>query len=115
MTDHDRRRELRAAYRETPRQAAVVRIHVGTTTSLLDTTLDLAALCSRLDFARTTGTTSALDLRLRSAIGQDGLDSVRIEVLDTLDPAPGATADETRRELDALADLWREGLAATGG
>ncbi len=110
MTDHARRRELRATYRETPRQAAVVRIHVGPT-CLLDTTLDLAALRSKLDFAKATGTPSALDLRLRPAIEQEGIEAVRIEVLDTLEPAAGATSDDIRRELETLADLWRERLA----
>ncbi len=112
MTEKERRRELSARYRATPREAAVYRIRDGATgRTLLGSTPDLRSLLNRLEFARSTGTASALDGRLAAAIRDHGIESFELEVLDRLEPRPGATDAEVAADLAALEALWREQLA----
>jgi hypothetical protein len=113
-TDHDRRRELADAYARREKVAAVTLLRDRATgRGLLSTTLDLASARNRLDFARQTGITTAADGRIRTAMPGVRLEDLELEVLDTLEPVPGATDRELRADLDALAALWRERLGDT--
>ena len=112
MTDPARRRELREDHRQRQRVAAVYALRVADAPPIVRSTTDLDALRNRLAFARATGTTSALDLRLRQAIERLGLDALELEVLDTLDTEPTATPISIATDLATLEELWRERLAA---
>ncbi len=109
--DRAHRRELADRYRETPREAAVYVIrNTLTGRALLGSTLDLAALRNRLEFARATGIASALDGRLAADIRRDGIEAFEPEVLDTIAPRPGTSEAETAADLAALEALWRDQL-----
>jgi hypothetical protein len=109
MTNQDRRKQLRANYDENPPEAGVYRI-VNTATGkvLVGSTMNLPSMASKLAFARTTKSASALDLRLKADVATYGIEVFELEILDTLKPAPGATPAETRKELAELESLWRE-------
>ncbi len=114
MIDKARRRELRSGYRLADRGAGIYLIRIaGSGRSLLGSTNDLAALHNRLSFAKSTGSASALDLRLRADLLRYGMSDVTIEVLDTLPVTPGMTPREVADDLAALQEMWRERLDAT--
>jgi hypothetical protein len=113
MSDADRRRELRDDHRQRQRVAAVYRLCVADEVALLGSTTDLVALENRLAFARATGTAGALDLRVRQAIARHGMDAVRLEVLDTIQPGPTTTPQELAADVSALEELWRQQGQAT--
>jgi hypothetical protein len=113
MTSAERRRELRAQYEQRPAGAGVYALrNTATGRVLVASAADLGAVRSRLEFANTTGTPSALDHRLAADARELGLDVFSFEILDVLDVRPGMTPDEVRADLDALEQLWREKLAA---
>lgn len=111
MADAARRRELRDEHRQRQPVAAVYSLRVADGEPIVRSTTDLDALRNRLAFARSTGTTSALDLRLRRDIERLGLDALEMEVLDTLDADPAGTPESLTADLAALETLWRERLA----
>jgi hypothetical protein len=111
MTDTARRRELRASHRQRQPVMAVYALRVADGSPLVRSTTDLDALQNRLRFARATGITSALDLRLRQDIERLGLDALELEVLDTLEADPARTPVSTADDLATLEALWRDRLA----
>jgi len=75
---------------------------------LLGSTANLAGLRNRVEFAKSTGSPAAFDLRLSADIERFGLAAFSVEVLDVLDVTPEMTAEEVRADLATLEDLWRE-------
>ncbi|MFN8623159.1 MAG: hypothetical protein U0869_20665 [Chloroflexota bacterium] len=109
--DRERRRELSDAYARRDKVAAVYQVRDRATgRTLLGSTVDLASVRNRFEFARSTGIATAIDGRLRTSMPGVALDDLELIVLDTLEPAPGATDQELRADLDALTDLWRDRL-----
>ena len=114
-TDRSRRRELADVYQQRPREAAVYLIRdTASSRRLLCSTVDLASVRNRMDFARTTGTASAVDGRLPTEMPGVRLADLEIEVLDTLEVTPAMTDREVRDDLATLESLWRERLAGEG-
>ncbi len=111
MVDATRRRELRDEDRQRQRVAAVYSLRVADGAPIVRSTPDLGALRNRLAFARATGTTSALDLRLRQDIERLGLDALELEVLDTLEAEPAGTPARVAADRATLEEPWRERLA----
>jgi hypothetical protein len=113
VTGVGRRKELRAQYQQRQLRAGVYALRNAVTGRMLvASTADLDAVRNRLEFARSTGTPSALDGRLVADVRQYGIDAFVLAVLDTLTLAPGMTPDDVRADLAALEQLWREKLAA---
>lgn len=111
MDERTRRRRLRAAYEGRPREAAVYLLRNDRAgRALLGSTLDLASVRSRLEFARATGMGGALDLRLTDDIRRFGIGAFELEILETLDITPAMTLAEVRADLAALEELCRERL-----
>ena len=111
MTDKARRRELKEQARQNPPEAGVYRIvNRKAGTYLLGSAVNLDSMRSKLAFARSTGSPSALDLRLKAEVLRDGLEHFDLEILDTLTVTPEMTTAEVRAELATLEDLWRERL-----
>ncbi|MFI5261455.1 MAG: GIY-YIG nuclease family protein [Candidatus Limnocylindrales bacterium] len=112
MTSAERRRELRARYDQRDREAGVYGLrNTATGRVLLATSIDLTAVRNKVEFARATGTPSALDGRLAADIREFGIDTFTFEVLDVLDVTPEMSVDDVRADLVALEQLWREKLA----
>lgn len=76
--------------------------------ALLGSSANLPGAASRLAFAKSTGTLSALDQRLRRNIGKAGISALTFEILDVLETDPGASAAAIAGDLEALERLWRE-------
>jgi hypothetical protein len=113
VTDKTRRKELKEQARQNPPEAGVYRIvNKKAGTYLLGSAVNLESMRSKFAFARSTGSPSALDLRLKPEILRDGLDSFDLEILDTLSVTPEMSTADVRAELATLEDLWRERLAA---
>jgi hypothetical protein len=113
VTSPNRRRELRAEYRQRPSEAGVYALRNSATGRVLvAATTDLAAARNRLDFAKATRTPGALDHRLAADVRAFGVDAVAFEVLDRLEITPAMTPDDVRADLGALEQLWREKLSA---
>jgi hypothetical protein len=109
MSDHARRKELQAHYKQTRRPAGVYRIvNRKTQRAFLASTPNLDNVRSKMAFAVSTGMAGVFDRRLRADIEQCGIDAFSLEVLEELDIAPGATDAEIRADLTALEELWRE-------
>jgi hypothetical protein len=113
VTDKARRRELKEQARQNPPEAGVYRIvNKKAGTYLLGSAVNLDSMRSKLAFARSTGSPSALDLRLKAEILRDGLEHFDLEILDTLTVTPEMTTADVRAELATLEELWRERLAS---
>ncbi len=109
MVDHQRRRDMLAAARQTRPDAGVYRITIaGSGKSLLGSTPNLAGFRSRFEFAKTSRSTGALDHRLRADVGQFGFEALSLEVVDTLTIGADMTPEEVSADLAALEALWRE-------
>ena len=80
---------------------------------LLGSTLNLASMRSKLEFASSTNSPSALDHRLRKDIQQFGVEAFTLEVLETFQPTSEMTSSEIREELATLEQLHRESFDAT--
>jgi len=105
------RRELKAEYKEQRPEAGVYRIlNPRTGRGLLGSTSNLKSARNRLDFARSTGSTGALDMRLKQAITAADVAALEFEVLEVLAPDPAATARQINDDLGTLEALWREKL-----
>ena len=112
MTSRERRDELRSAYEDKPREAAVYALRNTVTGRLfIGSTVDLASLRNRLDFGIQTNSTGVLDRRLVDDAKAHGVASFSLEVLDMLDADPTRDAAATAGDLAALEALWREKLA----
>ena len=111
MSDQNRRKELKDAYRARARAAGVYRI-VNTKTNkyLLATSTNLDKIENKLSFARSTGNIGVLDLRLKPDVAEHGIDAFAIEVLEEFEPEQTATEDQVRADLTVLESLWRERL-----
>ena len=111
---HDRRKQLQQLYRQQPPEAGVYRIvNQRTGRALLGSSLNLPSVRGKLDFARRTGTSSALDHRLARDIREFGLDAFTLEVLEVLETTPEMTQAQINQDLAALEALWRERLATS--
>jgi hypothetical protein len=111
MTDRARRKELQAQYKQTRTEGGVYRIvNTANNKTLLGSTADLAGVHKKLAFARSTNMAGVLDLRLRDDIRAFGIDAFSLEVLEVLEPEPEMTAEEIKRDLATLEELWREKL-----
>ncbi len=112
MTSRERRDELRSAYEEQPREAAVYALRNTVTGRLfIGSTVDLASLRNRLEFGQATNSTGVLDRRLVVDAKAHGVASFSLEVLDALDPDPMRDEAGTAADLATLEALWREKLA----
>ena len=109
MKEQDRRKELRAQYKQTRPQAGVYRIvNTQNNKALLGSTPDLASIRNKLEFARSANMPGALDLRLSKDIRECGIDAFSLEVLDVLETMPEMTQAEILEDLATLEKLWRE-------
>lgn len=109
MPDKVRRKQLVERFKQAPSDAGVYRIvNVRTGRALLGSSPNLASVLNKLEFARTTGSTGALDHRLRADYRQYGAEAFTLEVLDRLDVKAEMTEAEIRDDLSALEGLWRE-------
>ncbi len=111
IRDRARRKELQAEYKRNRPDAGVYRIvNGGNNKVFLGSTTDLAGVGKKLAFARSTGMSGVLDLRLRDDIRAFGIDAFLLEVLEVLETEPAMTTAEIRRDLATLEELWREKL-----
>ena len=82
MSDRAQRRALRDAYRQAPPDAGVYLIHNSAAgKALLSSTVNLASLHNKLEFARATNTTGVLDHRLRGVAGAFGAGVLSLEAV----------------------------------
>jgi hypothetical protein len=109
MTEKARRKELVDEYKQNPAEAGVFRI-VNTRNNrvLVGSTLNLASMESKMRFARSTGSTSALHLRLKDDGREFGVEAFELEILEVLETRPESTSDQIRQDLTVLEALWRE-------
>jgi hypothetical protein len=111
LGEPSRRKELRDQYEQRRPEAGVYRfVNRRNNRVLLGSSLDLARVRNKLEFARSTNSPSALDYRLKQDIQQFGIDSFDLEVLEVLQIKPQMTPAQIREELVALEALWRETL-----
>ena len=111
MPDASRRKELKSEYRQSPREAGVYRfINTQTGRFLVASTTDIASIQNKLDFARSTGGAGVFDYRMKPDIKLSGIEAISLEILETFDPEPTMTAEEIKRDLATLVELWREKL-----
>ena len=111
MNDRSQRKALRDAYRQAPPEAGVYLVHNSAAgKALLGSTVNLASLHNKLEFARATNTWSVLDHRLRGDAGTFGIDVLTFEVLEVLKVTPAMTSAEVLSDLATLEALWREKL-----
>jgi hypothetical protein len=113
MTDRHQRRADRVRLRASAPDAGVVAVrHLLTGRVAVVATENLDGLRNRVDFARQTGTFSALpDPRVAADARDHGMDGVELEILERLTVEPGSAQDNLRVDLETLAALWRERLA----
>ncbi|HEX3247516.1 MAG TPA: GIY-YIG nuclease family protein [Chloroflexota bacterium] len=109
MTERTRRKELVEEYKQNRPEAGVFRI-VNTRTGrvLVGSTLNLASLESKMRFARSTGSTSALHFRLKADGLKFGVWAFELEVLEVLETKTDSTGEQLRCDLAVLEALWRE-------
>jgi hypothetical protein len=111
MTDRNKRRELKDAYRENPPEAGVYRIMNQTNGRwLLGSSANLPSVGNKFTFARASGSPGALDRRIQADVVTFGVDAFSVDVLELFEIAPGATDKEIRDDLAVLESLWREKL-----
>jgi len=110
-----RRKALKREYRDAPPDAGVYRIvNERDGRSLVASTLNLASAANRFEFARATDTRGALDGRLAADITAHGIGAFSFEILQRLEPAPGATKAAIERDLAAMEQLWRDHFGPSG-
>lgn len=106
------RKQLSRAYRDTPRQMGVFRIHNRSNgRALIGTSVDLPAMLNRHRAQLNMGVHP--DKVLQSDWNQLGADSFEFEIVDTLDPTdePGYNP---AADLQVLAEMWLQRLAPHG-
>ena len=107
--DKAQRKELTTRYRQSRPEAGVYRIvNEQSQRALVGSSPNLPSVRSRLEFARSTNTPSALDHRLLADARALGVGVFRFEVLEVLDIGADATDAQLADDLAALEDLWRE-------
>ena len=112
VTSRDRRDELRAAYEQRPKEAAVYALRNSVSGRILiASSADMASVRNKLEFGEATGSTGVLDRRLVADAREHGMPSFSLEVLDVLESDPGRDAAQVADDLAALEALWREKLA----
>ena len=103
MTDRARRRELSAAYAETPRRAGVFLIrNTESGRTWVAPSLDLDSEQHKFDFAMTTGSTGVFHRTLVPDVERLGWGAFTLEVVEELPPSRERTAAETRDDLATL-------------
>lgn len=111
MNDKARRKELLAQYKQTRPEAGVYRIiNTRNNKALLGSTPSLANIRSKLEFAKSTGTTGVMDRRLSNDIREFGIDAFELEVLEVLETKPEMTPAQILADVATLEALWREKL-----
>lgn len=114
MTSAERRKELRAQYEQRATEPGVYVVrNTETGRVLLASTSDLGSVRRKIEFAKATGTPSALDGRLTADVRQFGIGAFEFEVLDRLEVTPEITPAEVQADLRTLEAMWREKLAGT--
>ena len=109
MTEKARRKELVGEFKQNRSQAGVFRIvNRRTNRVLVGSTQNLASMESKMRFARSTGSTSALHLALKDDGKKFGVEAFELEVLELLETKPESTSEQIRSDLDVLEALWRE-------
>jgi hypothetical protein len=109
-----RRKQLLEIYKRQPPEAGVYRIvNQRSGRALVGSSLNLPSVRAKLEFARRTGTPSALDHRLWFDIREVGIDAFGFEILEVLDTRPEMTATQIQQDLAALEALWLERLGAS--
>lgn len=109
MNEQARRKELLEQYKQSQIAAGVYRIiNRRNNKVLLGSTPNLASVRNKLEFAKSTKTSSALDYRLRDDIRKFGFDAFSLEVLEVLEVKPEMTPAQTQEDLATLEQLWRE-------
>ena len=107
--DKTQRKELMTRYRQSRPEAGVYRIvNERSNRALLGSSPNLPSVRSKLEFARSTNTPSALDFRLHADGRAFGVSAFRFEVLEVLEVASDATDAQLADDLQALEALWRE-------
>ncbi len=113
MTEHDRRRRLRATTLENPPAAGVYVIrHRATGRAVVSTAVNLAAARNRFEFCTSTGTLGSFDSGLVADARSHGIDGLELEELEVVPVEAGSTAVSIQADLEVLADLWRERLGS---
>ena len=111
MADQSRRRELKANYKESQREAGVYALRNSQTGKvLIGSALNLASMRNKLAFARSTNSPGALDLRLRHEIETYGVDAFELDIFESFQPSPEQSDTEIRKDLEALDQLHRENI-----
>ena len=111
MNDQQRRKELRAQYQQTRTEAAVYCIRNSQNNKVLvGSTLNLASIRNKLEFAISTNTPTVLDRRLIDDLRAFGIAAFSLAVLEVLDVRPEMTREEILADLAVLEQLWREKL-----
>ncbi len=106
----DRRKELKAQYRERKVIGGVFVIRNTATDKLfLDYTTDLQGSKNRFTFARQTG--SCIDLKLQSDWAKQGAGDFTLEVLEELEKDSAQTDAEFAADVKLLKEMWAEKLA----
>jgi hypothetical protein len=109
MTEKARRKELQTQYRENRPPVGVYRIvNRQTQKALLGSSLNLPNVRSKLEFARSTGSTGVFDYRLKKDVQAYGIEAFELEILEELETTPEMTQAQIQADLAALESLWRE-------
>ena len=109
MTEKARRKELVGEFKQNRPEAGVFRIvNRRNNRVLVGSTQNLASMESKLRFARSTGSTSALHLALKDDGQKYGVETFELEVLEVLETRPESTSEQIRSDLEVLESLWRE-------
>lgn len=109
MSDRSHRKELISEYKQTRREAGVYRIvNKQTGKALLGSSLNLDSVRSKMEFARTTGSSGVLGYQLKRDIERLGIESFELEILEVLETKPEMTDAQVRADLTTLEQLWRE-------
>jgi hypothetical protein len=113
MTDRERRRELTDDYRQARAEAGIYRItNTRSGRGIVASSTNLPSIRNRFDFARSTGSYSALDNRLQADAKALGIEALELEILEVVAQPATMTRFELVRELEVLEALWREKLEA---
>jgi hypothetical protein len=111
MNEKARRKQLLSDARHSRPEAGVYCIvNSRSGKALLGSAVNLASVRGKLEFARTTGTPSALDWRSVADAREFGLEALSLEVLEPLETTTDMTPARIRDDLNALEQLWRERL-----
>lgn len=111
MADTARRKELKAEYRESTREAGVYRIvNVFTGNGVIGSSANLASVRNKIEFAHATNSPSVFPGSLNGEVREYGVLAFELEVLEVLEPRANQTRAQIVADLAALEELWRERL-----